>query len=682
MAAGRLSGLLAGLVLGLTLWVPAPADLLPDEARLLGSLNVDNVLRDTRVLSEEVVDNDSGAGPGSAAAGSEAERRLADWMAGRLADLGLQVERQRFPVRAFDYGPVTLEVAGERYPAITFHSGGGTWGSREGRPYRHGNAGDGKVLAAPLVDLGDGLRADYERAGEVAGRVVLARWTMWPGFIIREAAARGAAAIILHDYPGRSLPDALKQNTVIGRDAIPAVHVSIQSAQRLQSRLAAGAVTVRLENRVDSSLGESENVVATLAGREHPQEWLLVGAHHDRWFRGAQDNAVGGALLLELGRALTAGGPLRRSLALVSFGAEETGGVDTEYDWLTGSHAFVRANPGLVGRVAYGFNVDGAGWSAERGYLHASPELLRFQGAVLDDLDLAGRVELRRGVTNAVDAWTLGVNGGASIAYLLWFEGHALDTGASNPYSQYYHTQHDLLRPEWYGNLRHDLELGALSLARMDAAEALPLDLAGWGAWIVAELARLQGLAPGPAEPFASALAAATGFRDAAQALEESGGAANPGRLAARRALSPWLYSLSYTGAALRPAPQVDDLAALDAALAALQRGDAPAAAAALAHTGTLGWGRWLSPAAYAAERLAAHSAPDWAQEYGQSPEPPAPDLHAIYLELEAGRIEPHHHVRLAAMRAAALEHLRADLFVLEGRLRRASALLVAAGAP
>jgi len=664
------------------LWLAGPAWAAPspEEERLLARLDTARVEADTRTLSDEIVANDSGAGAGTAVAGSEDERALGDWMAARFRELGLQVRREPFAVRVFDYGKVDLQAAGQHFPAITFHSGGGTWGRRDGGDYRRGNRDGGKVLEAPLVDAGDGLRADYQRLAPVRGQVVLVRWTMWPGFMISEAAAQGAAAIVLYDYPGRSLPDALKQNTVIGRDAIPAVHVSIESARALQALLQSGPVRVALENRVDSRLGESENIVATLRGRDHPEQWLLVGAHRDRWFHGAQDDSVGEAVMLELGRALAASGPLRRSLALVSFGAEETGGAGAEYDWLTGSHAFVRSHPEIVGNVVYGFNIDGAGWSAEQGYLYSSLELHDFQVRVLADLGLDRRVRLRNGVTDVVDAWTLGVNGGASMAYLLWFESHAVDSGQPKPFSQYYHTQLDRYHPEWYGNLGSDLRVGALSLARADAAGPAALRLSRLGAWVGTELATLQSKLGTEDLPFAAAMQAAARFSQAALDFEAGPGVEAGAVLEARRRLTPWLYSLSSRGAVLKPAPYVDDVLALDRALAETAAGSPAAAAAALAEVDTMSWGSLLSGSAYAAERLSAHSAPDWSIEYDQNPRPVGPDIHAIYMAALDGGISEAQVARLQAMRAACLERVRSALFVLQGRLAKATAALEPGG--
>lgn len=85
------------------------------------------------------------------------------------------------------------------------------------------------------------------------------------------------------------------------------------------------------------------NVVATIRGETHPNEYVLVGAHYDsRNARiadaegpapGANDNASGTAALLELARSIAAARP-GRSVRFVAFSGEEQG--------LVGSRAYAK----------------------------------------------------------------------------------------------------------------------------------------------------------------------------------------------------------------------------------------------------------------------------------------------------------------------------------------------------
>ena len=106
----------------------------------------------------------------------------------------------------------------------------------------------------------------------------------------------------------------------------------------------------------------TQNVIARLPGTTHPEESILYIAHWDHIgvgepdangdaiFNGAVDNATGTAGLLELARVWGAGPRPERSIVMISFTAEESGLLGSEY---------YAANPiwPLESTVA-GFNMD------------------------------------------------------------------------------------------------------------------------------------------------------------------------------------------------------------------------------------------------------------------------------------------------------------------------------------
>lgn len=125
-----------------------------------------------------------------------------------------------------------------------------------------------------------------------------------------------------------------------------------------------------LRNTGLDSTALATNVIAAIPGTDEvlAQEWIVLGAHHDhlgatgigardaRTARlphlGADDNASGTAALLELARRL-ASAPVRRSILLVHFGAEELG--------LLGSTAFLTDPPVPVRAMVAMINLDMVG---------------------------------------------------------------------------------------------------------------------------------------------------------------------------------------------------------------------------------------------------------------------------------------------------------------------------------
>ena len=145
-------------------------------------------------------------------------------------------------MRHYEYGEVILTAAGKSIPAISLHAAGGTWGTRDGVAYARGNDGPGRHrVRARLVDVGEGFAADYARAGDVTGRVVLVRrGNGWPTYPFIEAGRRGALALLMYDYPG-GRDDALKQDSMWYHEQLPTASIRKADAKVLQDALASGA---------------------------------------------------------------------------------------------------------------------------------------------------------------------------------------------------------------------------------------------------------------------------------------------------------------------------------------------------------------------------------------------------------------------------------------------------------
>ena len=126
------------------------------------------------------------------------------------------------------------------------------------------------------------------------------------------------------------------------------------------------------------------NVVAFLPGSHAVlgEECLVLGAHLDHCgrhlgilFPGADDNASGSAVVMEVARAFAASGLRpKRTVAFVLFGGEEMG--------LLGSSAFASRPPQPLQKIAtmFNFDMEGAGdrafvsWSAGASEIRASVE--------------------------------------------------------------------------------------------------------------------------------------------------------------------------------------------------------------------------------------------------------------------------------------------------------------------
>lgn len=133
--------------------------------------------------------------------------------------------------------------------------------------------------------------------------------------------------------------------------------------QRKQPRSRATQTEVRLQWDSVVSQGTLHNVIGLLDGSDPAlaEETIVIGAHRDHFgrqagllFAGADDNASGTAVVLEVARALTAPGQRpKRSLVFVSFSGEEQG--------LLGSNLYVGRPARPLGKTVAMINIDHAG---------------------------------------------------------------------------------------------------------------------------------------------------------------------------------------------------------------------------------------------------------------------------------------------------------------------------------
>jgi hypothetical protein len=106
-----------------------------------------------------------------------------------------------------------------------------------------------------------------------------------------------------------------------------------RARQLVRERFESLGYTVTTHDVADPRFPTS-NVIAELRGTERPDEVVVVGAHYDAYFAGADDNSSGVAAMLELAR-LASGRRFARTVRFVGFDLEELG--------LVGSTRYVQA---------------------------------------------------------------------------------------------------------------------------------------------------------------------------------------------------------------------------------------------------------------------------------------------------------------------------------------------------
>lgn len=317
---------------------------------------------DWRMLCENI---------GERRAGSDAERRAADFIA------------RRFQASKMD------EVWTERFPCAHLRSAVAEVEEREGRSWRRipaatlvGAPGtpDGRAVRGELVWLELPENARRIKAGAWRDRIVAIFGPLptEPAVHRRFVAAEPLAVIHVDDR----LPFAWTKNDGVypywarRYGMPPMLTVPYTDAWRWRRE---GVRQLRVRVAVDQTAGESRNVIGEWRGTSPERPALVLTAHHDTQCGnpGADDNASGVICLLALAQALGAQPRLKRTVRLISFGAEEQLSV--------GAAAYVRQHDVTPRRVGLVINIDSV--SSPLGHWHMSvaggPALTRLAVAQL-----------------------------------------------------------------------------------------------------------------------------------------------------------------------------------------------------------------------------------------------------------------------------------------------------------
>ena len=208
------------------------------------------------------------------------------------------------------------------------------------------------VKHVPMVDVGGGTEADFQKAGDVSGKIVLVHTAVlktWDDLFAEYAQAPPAITLAVKGkaravaFMASREHDILYRHTNSGAgeiDRLPAVIVAREDGERIARLLAAGRLVwadLSIPNQIGGPI-KSSNVVAEIRGSEKPDEFVILGAHLDSWElgTGALDNGCNAALVIDALRAIKASGVKpRRTIRFILFSGEEQG---------------------LIGSRAYAFN--------------------------------------------------------------------------------------------------------------------------------------------------------------------------------------------------------------------------------------------------------------------------------------------------------------------------------------
>jgi len=192
------------------------------------------------------------------------------------------------------------------------------------------------------VDVGNGTDADFKRAGDISGKLILVHSDVlrtWHDLFneymkappVIDRAVKGKAKAIAfiatreHDILYRHT------NAVAGEiDKLPMVVVAREDGERIGRLLTSGHpvwADLSIPNKIGGPI-KASNVIAEIKGSEKPNEFVILGAHLDSWElgTGALDNGCNSALVVDALRTIKESGlKPRRSIRFILFSGEEQG---------------------------------------------------------------------------------------------------------------------------------------------------------------------------------------------------------------------------------------------------------------------------------------------------------------------------------------------------------------------
>jgi aminopeptidase YwaD len=247
---------------------------------------------------------------GIRAAGTEGEKQGASYIRDQLGSYGYEAELQTFAIPIYEGISTTLKMLSPGSQSFAAN------------PMTYSASGQVEEDVVVVPNLGE--PADF--SSQTSGRIALIeRGTITLREKVANARDAGASGVIIfNNEPGNFTATS---STSID---IPAVTVSQEDGQALRLLVDGGAV--RMAMSIDAVVNEGESLNVIAEAEDAGECRIVVGGHMDSVPAGpgANDNASGTAVALEIARVLAAHGHTD-GVCFALFGAEEAGLLGSQH---------------------------------------------------------------------------------------------------------------------------------------------------------------------------------------------------------------------------------------------------------------------------------------------------------------------------------------------------------------
>jgi len=272
-----------------------------EERKVTSSKNIRN---DVKYLTETI---------GVRIAGTKEERLAAEYLQKRFLEYVPKCEIEEFPTM--------VRCIGREELAVLI---GGEWKSIDIKLYNMSQTTDGKEIEAEIIFF-DG-HTDYQRKdiSYLTGKAVVHFGSIPAEDAFRRLIEAKPAFLMMVDTRYTSelpIANSFLPAFVEKYGAVPAVDIPFYSAWELFQN---GATHAKLCVSGGSIKGVSQNVIAEIPGTDDNALCIYAGGHIDSvaGSPGADDNAIGCAIIVELARILSQK-PHRHAIRFIAYGAEE-----------------------------------------------------------------------------------------------------------------------------------------------------------------------------------------------------------------------------------------------------------------------------------------------------------------------------------------------------------------------
>jgi carboxypeptidase Q len=273
---------------------------------------------------------------GARVTGSPAAQKAIEWSAAKMKSIGLEnVHTEKWNLwKGWTRGAAEAVMLAPLHRPLAISAMGWTGSTPAGGV-------DADIAPANLFDL----EAETKNASKFRGKIVYvvaqgkpkqSFWTIFGNYasFLRQLHAAGAVAVIGGDFGFKPEGMHLTHTGILGfsvDEEIPVVSMAKEDEGQIDRYLAEGKsvrLHVNIQNKFANGPVESANVVGEVAGREHPEQVVVIGAHLDSWdlSEGSTDNGVGVASVLAAADAIVKSGVRpRRTMRFVLWTGEEQG---------------------------------------------------------------------------------------------------------------------------------------------------------------------------------------------------------------------------------------------------------------------------------------------------------------------------------------------------------------------